>query len=386
MNKREALAGLVTAGVLAMCCAAPARALEMGVFGDMSLSHSNAPESEPSFRLGSLDLYGLQYIDDDTRVLFETQFQTFSGGEMTIEIQRFWIMREISDALHLGAGRFHTPLGYWNRHFHHGILMQDTVSRPFFLAFEGGSANAILPTHLIGLLAEGEIAYGLRYEAAVSNSNSIDSSEVSGEDSGLAVPNRADLGPQKTLYGRISYDDYQRPFKPGITVMHNRVREAADEGIALCTPASTLADVCRLGAFGEPLVEQTLYGFDLRYENGRVGLLSEIYYIENEPAPGIGDGRKRDSLAWFAQLGYQFNDRWRFTYRYEDLDFDGDDVYYMNPRLIGRQNVGTQSRNVFALRYDFSESNALMLETSLSDTQLAGSTTTTLLSWAFVMF
>lgn len=385
MSKREALKGVLAAGVLAMCGGGQAQALEMGIFGDMSLSNSNAPESEPSFRLGSLDLYGLQYIDDKTRVLFETQFQTFSGGEMTIEIQRFWIMRDVNDAFHIGLGRSHTPLGYWNHHFHHGILMQDTVSRPFFLAFEGGSVNAILPMHLIGLFAEGEIARGLQYEVAIANSNSIDTSEVSGEESGLAVPNRADLGPQKSFFGRISYDDYQRPFKPSISVMSNRVREGADEDLASCAPADILT-ACRLGVRGEPLVEQMLYGVDLRYENGKVSLLSELYYIENEPAPGIGDGRKHDSLAWFAQIGYQINDRWRFTYRYEDLDFDDDDSYYMDPRLIGRQNIGTQSRNVFALRYDFSESNALMLETSVSDTQLAGSTTTTLLSWAFVMF
>ena len=41
---------------------------------------------------------------------------------------------------------------------------------------------------------------------------------------------------------------------------------------------------------------------------------------------------------------------------------------------------------MFALRHDFSESNALMLEVNLRDTELGGSSTTTTLSWAFVMF
>jgi hypothetical protein len=133
-------------------------------------------------------------------------------------------------------------------------------------------------------------------------------------------------------------------------------------------------------------VEQRLLGFDLHYEKRKVSLLSEIYFIQNDAAPGIGDGRTHNSLAWFTQLGYQINDRWRFTYRYEDLNFDHNDAYYMNSRLIGREKIGTQNRHVFALRCDFSESNALMLETSVSDTELAGSTTTTLLTWAFVMY
>lgn len=368
MRERKRTTGVLAAGILALHGAGAAQALEMGVFGDMSLGHSSAPGmlEEPSFRLGSLDLYALQYIDDHTKALFETQFQTFSGGEITVEIQRFWIMREVNDHFHIGMGRFHTPLGYWNRHFHHGILMQDTVSRPFFLAFEGGSSNSILPMHLIGILTEGEITGGLRYEAVISNSNTIDSASRSR----LTVPNRADLGSRKTFFGRVSYDDYQRPFKPGFSVMRNDVLEAAASG--------------GLAPRGEALVRQTLYGLDLRYEQGRFGLLSELYYIENE-TPTV-DGRKRDSLAWFAQFGYRLTGRLLATYRYETLDFDDDDAYYMNPALVGRGSIGTEQRNVFALRYDFSESNALMLETSLRDPEIGDSSTTTILSWAFVMF
>lgn len=153
-------------------------------------------------------------------------------------------MREVNDAFHIGMGRFHPPLGYWNGHFHHGILMQDTVTRPFFLAFEsGGGRNAILPMHLIGVLAEGEISRGLRYEAAVANSNVIDTSTASG----LEVPNRADLGRAKTLVGRLYYDDYQHPFKPGITLMSNHVRDSSDGSLAQCTPLDTLASACQPG-------------------------------------------------------------------------------------------------------------------------------------------
>lgn len=362
-----------SAGLLALCGVGTAHALDMGVFGDVSFALSDVEDSEPSFRLGSLDLYALHYIDDKTKALFETQFQTFSGGDMTIEIQRFWIMREIDDAFHLGAGRFHTPLGYWNRHFHHGILMQDTASRPFFLSFEGG-ATSILPMHLIGVLAEGGFDNGLHYEAAIANSNALDSTD----DEGLIVPNRADMGKRKSFFGRLSFDDYQRPFKPGLTVMLNDLREGAAEDAVPCAIDEIAG--CSIAARGEPLARQVLYGLDLRYEQGRFGLLAEIYRIENDMRAG-GEG-KRDSLAWFAQIGYRLSDRLLFTWRHEALDFDDDDPYYLD--LIGL--ASPESRNVFALRYDFSESNALMLETSLRDRERGEDTTTTLLSWAFVMF
>ncbi len=359
-----------------------AAALDVGVFGDMSLSHSSAPSSEPSFRLGSLDLYAAQYIDDRTRALFEVQFQTFAGDSMDIEIQRFWIMREVHDAFHIGLGRFHTPIGYWNRHFHHGILLQDTVSRPFILSFEGG-VNSIIPTHLIGALAEGDLPWGLRYEAAVANSNTINSSQTANR---ITVQNRADFNSNKTLFGRVHYGRFGAPFKPGIFFMKNDVLESASATTPLCTDPSENSPPCSLVPRGSPLVRQMLYGIDFRYERGRFDIMAEYYRIGNEAQPGVGDGRKHDTDAWFAQFGYRILDQLKATYRYEGLEFDDQDPYYRDARLVGRGGIGTERRNVYALRYDFSESNALLLEVSLRNPQIGERTTTTLLSWAFVMY
>jgi hypothetical protein len=380
---------VLAAGLLA---AGAAQALDMSVFGDMSLSDSNAPSTESSFRLGSLDLYALQYIDDKTKALFETQFQTFSGdSNVDVEIQRFEVTREINDHFQIGLGRFHTPLGYWNTHYHHGILLQDTVTRPFFLGFEGNNPNALWPIHLVGVMAEGEIAHGFSYEAAIANSNNIDSSD---EDSRLNIPNRTDFGPSKSIFGRLWYDAYGHPFKPGLFFVRNDVVDASPLA-ASGDPLPTCATVspgqpCSLVERGEPLVKQTLAGADLRYESERFLFLSEFYWLQNDAQPGVGDGRTHSAVAYFTQFGYNFNKRLRATYRYESLDFDSEpgnqDPYFMDPRLIARQGIGTDERNVFCLRYDFSESNALMLEVSRTNPQLADSITTTILTWAFVMY
>lgn len=386
MKTRQGRLGWLAGAALALGCGGNAAALDVGVFGDMSLSHTSARTSEPSFRLGSLDLYAAQSIDDNTRALFELQFQTFSGGDIDVEIQRFWIMREFSDALNIGIGRFHTPIGYWNRHYHHGILLQDTVSRPFILSFEGG-ANAIVPTHLIGMLAEGDLGgAGWRYEAVIANSNTVDSRSP-----GITVPNRADLGSGKSMFGRIHYGRFRAPFKPGVFVMKNDVLESAQATAPLCGDPPTAG--CRLVERGTPLVKQMLYGFDFRYERRRFDIMAEYYRIENDAQAGVGDGRKHSSDAWFAQFGYRITDQLKATYRYEGLEFDhASDPYYR--QLTGRpDSFGTERRHVYALRYDFSESNAIMLEVNVRELQCPGGSpqcmdrlTSGFLSWAFVMY
>ena len=365
-ENRRAFVAMAACAVALMCGGNSARALDLGVFGDLSYIASDVPDDEANFRIGSLDFYASQYIDDKTKALFELQFQTFSG-EFEYEIQRYWIMREFSDAFRLGMGRFHPPLGYWSRHFHHGILLQDTVSRPFILSFEG-SVNAIIPMHMIGLLAEGGFDNGLFYEAGIANSNMIDSA---GTDR-LEVPIRDDLSPEKSFFGRLSYAQPSTPFMPGVFVMSNNVVESAASG--------------GLVERGEDLVRQSLIGFDLRYEYERFALLTEFYHLENKSRPGVGDGGDHTALAYFAQFGYQLTDQLKATYRREALDYDEDDAYFMDPNLVGRTQLGIEERDVFCLRYDFSESNALMLEVSLRNPELAASTTTAILSWALVLF
>ncbi|MCC6301521.1 MAG: hypothetical protein IT489_01810 [Gammaproteobacteria bacterium] len=363
---RRAFRAMAVCAVVFMCGGNTARALDLGVFGDLSYVASDVPDDEANFQIGSLDFYAAQYIDDKTKALFELQFQTFSG-DFEYEIQRYWVMREFSDAFRVGIGRFHTPIGYWSRHFHHGILLQDTVSRPFMLSFEG-SVNAIFPMHMIGLLAEGDWGNGLHYEAGIANSNMIDTADASR----LEVPIRDDYSPEKSFFGRLSYVKPELSILPGLFVMRNNVIESATAGGLL--------------ERGDDLVRQSLIGFDLRYERDKFSLLTEFYHLRNDSQPGVGDAGNHTATAYYAQFGYQLTNQWKATYRRESLDFDADDAYFMDPALIGRDALGTETRDVFCLRYDFSESNALMLEVNLRNPELAPSTTIATLSWALVLF
>jgi hypothetical protein len=83
----------------------------------------------------------------------------------TLEIERSILRYDFSDRLKLSAGRYHTPISYWNTAFHHGQWLQTTTARPEMIKFGG----TFLPVHFVGILAEGSVAAGLRYQAGLGN-------------------------------------------------------------------------------------------------------------------------------------------------------------------------------------------------------------------------
>lgn len=211
----------------------------------------------------------------------------------------------------------------------------------------------------------------------------------------MQVPNRTDPSGSKSLFARLKFEDYNRPFKPSVFFMRNEVTDyspltSTGDKLPVCT--SSLTTDCSLAPRGEPLVKQTMVGTDMRYELDRFQFLGELYWLQNDAQTGVGDGRTHDALAWFAQFGFNLSDHLKATYRYESLDFDdepveqGGDPYFMSPRLIDRDQIGIDARNVLSLRYDFSESNAIMLEWSRTNPKYADDVTSTILTWAFVMY
>jgi hypothetical protein len=55
---------------------------------------------------------------------------------------------DFSDQFKISAGRFHTPIGYWNTAFHHGSWLQTSVARPEMIKF----GSRFIPTHFVGLI------------------------------------------------------------------------------------------------------------------------------------------------------------------------------------------------------------------------------------------
>jgi len=93
---------------------------------------------------------------------------TAKDSEYAFEVERLIVKYEFSDRYKLSAGRYHTPIGYWNSAFHHGAWLQTTTSRPEMVKF----GSKILPIHFVGILLEGALStggVGLEYKAGFGN-------------------------------------------------------------------------------------------------------------------------------------------------------------------------------------------------------------------------
>ena len=103
-------------------------------------------------------------------------------------MERTIVRYDYNDYFKLSFGKYHTPIGYWNAAFHHGAWLQTTIARPEMIKFGG----TFIPTHFVGLEAEGNIpsgGLGLGYNVGLGNGRSSLLSKSG--DSGDSNDNRA---------------------------------------------------------------------------------------------------------------------------------------------------------------------------------------------------
>jgi len=348
----------------------PAHAVEFGVFGDVSLNTSDADDDKTDFAVGGLDFYATHAISDKTRGFIEYVFENTGDGLVT-DLERVWISHTFDDKLTFAAGRFHTPLGSWNRNYHHGVLLQDTVSRPFFLDFEDGDAG-VLPVHIVGLMATGDFTFSsseISYELAVANGPSINTSAGFNPDFDnkpeIEINDVSDPNNNKAVVLRVIYKPDAIPLKTGFFAMNSIVAESSS--------SSAIAGVTA----GDDLVTQSIFGADVRYEGDSFDFLAEYYnfYNENE----VGASGNNTATAYYVQMGYQVSQSFKTVIRYEDLSFEDDDTYFS---LLGTKEA---THGVFALRYDVDELNALKFEVNNASVKNDESFTTYRLQWAFLI-
>lgn len=368
-NKRTFL---TLSAALAASVSSVSYGVEFGAFGDISYRGSTIEGEAGAFALGGFDLYATQKIDENTRAFVEYVFED-TGDGFVIDLERLSITRKFSEGLNIGIGRIHNPLGHWNRTYHHGVLIQDTVSRPSFIDFEDGE-GAVLPMHVVGLTATGQFENGLGdfgYEFALGNASSIDTSMAGYTASAdnkpeIDVNNISSPTDSKMISLRLTAQPKSWPLKLGVFAMTNPVSESSASGVA---------------SFGERLVTQKVLGMDLRYAAGPFDILSEYSHIANDnQVAANGDPTSNTANAYFIQAGYRVLPSTKVIYRYEALSFAADDTYF---QLLGTQEA---KHNVVALRYDLDESNALMFEVKRTAIEGGDSYTSYIADWAFLLF
>ena len=351
MNKKTI--SLAVAMASATMMAMPAQAFEFSAFGDTYLM--DATNDTRHFGFGGLDMFVRHSIDPNTEALLEYVFEN-DGSSFVLDVERLYLKRKINDNLNIGAGRFHSPLGYWNNTYHHGVLLQSTVTRPSFLDFEDGDA-AVLPTHAVGLDLTGKTG-PVGYEVSIANSTFLDSSIVGGE---IGIGNVGDYSDDKTIFAHLTYDIAD--VNLGLSLMNNSIVESSTGGFV---------------PQGDELIAQTVTALDARYSYDKLDVLGEYFMMTNDAQAGVGDGKSHDATAYYLQLSYQVNDQFRPTYRRESLSFDATDAYFT---ILGRSEY---TANVVALRYELDESNAITLEYKKSD--VAGNDEShAILDWAFLI-
>jgi hypothetical protein len=237
------------------------------------------------------------------------------------DVERAIIRFDSSDLLRLSAGRYHTPINWWNTAFHHGLWLQTTVARPEMTRFGG----QFIPVHFIGGLVEGTTPAGglnLNYKAGIGNGR------------GPAASRAGDFGDSNSALAWL-LNLYIRPerlygWQLGGAVYRDKINIA-----------------------GGGQVDEWITSGHLVLETETPEFIAE-YAHSNHKVVG---GRSFNNDAFYVQLAYRLPDagkRWKPYVRYERIwTPTGEPVLTSTPSLRGILG---------GVRYDFTDFASLKLE------------------------
>ena len=351
-----------------------AYALEWGLFGNVTYRDNTDQDFNSDPIVASLDLYAADQFTDKWSGLIEgvvARADDFNEAE----IERVSLKYTFTEKFALSAGRFHTPLGYWNTTYHHGQRLFDTAERPFFLEFEDSErGTGVLPMHTVAMRASGKWelnAGSYDYDLLVGNAHRLDSTEESHDDEeGAELDPRYRLDERSqlstTLRGKFTSIDNSWQlsiFGRDHTILDNgRISDGA------------------LAGRGNDLFQQQILGADTRFEKGSWEFIAEYFYIRNKEK--FADKNSHNSHAYYAQLAYKISSNLKGVYRYSRLDFEDDDSYY---QLLAAQDV---AHHVFTLRYDINLNHTIKLEYDAIDSKSSDANSADIyrLQWSFHFF
>lgn len=288
--------------------------LQIQGFADVNLRASNEKGSHTSFALGQLDLFITSRLSEKFDVLSELIVEANERNEFTFEIHRLLLQYTPNDYLRLGAGRYHTAIGYYNTAYHHGSWFQTTADRPFIFAFEG--KGGILPLHNVGLQATGRVPrapWGMRYVAEVGNG-------------------RASRTPLDAPVQTSVDENNRKAFNLGLFVRPNTPR-------GLQAGFSVYRD--RLTPLDKANIDQTIGAGYVVYQNSHYESLNEFVLMRL-----VSGGRVFNTPAFYTQFARQFGNARPF-FRYQYINVPRDNPLYAD--------VGRRNGPAFGVRYDLTD-------------------------------
>jgi len=377
LSRRDWRAAGVAAFVLgAGLFSSSASALSFSYYGDVALTNRSHDVNKPSFMLGSVDLFSSQRVSDNSKAFLELYFND-SGDGYKLDVERLWIERTLTPTLSLGAGRIHSPLGFWNYNYHHGVFAQDTVSRPFFLQFENQD-EGVFPMHMVGLFSNANWAYGddqIHLQAALGNGPSLNTGPASvGHVPAFESSSVTDYNGGKALVGRLSYVSPKNNYQVGVFGMFNDLVESST--------AAASANTSGLES-GEKLYDQLITGADARYAVDAFYLMGEVFFLRSTDrimndtlAPVL---TTHGSYSYYVQGGWHYQPDITLVARYEGNTFRSSDSYYALRKIRG------EAHYVLGARYDLDDSSGLRLEYNQTVPRVGKSQSVVTLQWFFLL-
>lgn len=243
-------------------------------FGDFNylVTELDRPEG---FKMGQMVGHVIADIDDGLTFFGEVSVTGKDTG-YSIEVERAQVRYDFSDIFKISAGRFHTPVGYWNTAFHHGSWLQTSVARPEMIKF----GSSFIPTHFVGLIAEGGLPsspLGLGYSVGIGN----------GRATNIARPGDAgDVNDHPAWVAKV------------------RSRPISFAGLEV--GASFYAD--RLLAPDLSEANERIYAVHAVLDRDAPEILAEYAHVSHDPVTGTGDIPGSDG--WYVQVGYRLPGRY----------------------------------------------------------------------------
>lgn len=326
------LAPILTLFAVGAGSAAPIQAqspMDVHVLGFADVDYLETDRSiDDGFFLGQLVGHAAAALSERTTFFAEVS-ATARPDEYRIEVERLILRYDFNDAFKVSAGRYHTPINYWNTAFHHGLWLQTTVSRPEMIRF----GTRFQPVHFVGLQIEGSFPatpLGVGYAAGIGNGRSEDIAR--GGDPGDVNNHRAWLG---QLYARP-------PSLFGLQVgggfYIDRISPEQEE--LLGVPSD---------------VDERILSAHVAWLRESPEIIAEYAHVDHELVDG---GDEQSSDAFYAQLAYRLPGRaddWKPYVRYERIDPPSDDPVF---EPFDLEYEGTTA----GVRFDFTSLAALKVE------------------------
>jgi hypothetical protein len=326
-------------------------------FADVGLVKNG--ERNPTFTgrkgaaLGTFSLYLAPQFTDRARGLVELAFEADRNGGIATDLERLQLGYLFNDAAIGWLGRFHTPYGYWNTAFHHGLQIQTSTMRPRFLDFE--DKGGILPAHTTGVWLNGTFptATGkLGYDLYAGNAP-----QINGTGTGTALATAHPAG----FSSAVNAGTYAGTGTLSMRQSGSTAGRTSSGFNAWIEPGAV--DGLRLGLHGlrgeviDDFANSTLLkmlGGYYAYSTEKWEALGEYYRFRNQDRSGATGTHA--SWAGYMQLGYTVG-KWTPFARVERARLDQTDNYF------GVQESGrSYDRWAMGLRYELDPRAALKTE------------------------